>query len=200
VSDPVREAPPAAPELSTLQRVAGASKRGRPDGPPDGWTLLAAWGPCGYVPVAPGTAGTLGAIPLFWFLRDLPLPLYLLTTVAFIALASYASHRAGRYWKVVDASQIVIDEVAGYLVTMAFVPWSWPAAVAGFVFFRIFDVLKPWPASHFDRKVKNGFGVVMDDVMAGVWSAAAMEVLMLGIRLWRGCEGGLHWWCSQLTP
>jgi len=200
VSDTQREAPNT-PDLSTLQRVSGELKKGRrPDGPPDGWTLLAAWGPCGYVPVAPGTAGTLGAIPLFWFLRDLPLPLYLLTTVAFIALACYASQRAGRYWKVVDASQIVIDEVAGYLVTMTFVPWSWPAALAGFVFFRIFDVLKPWPASHFDRKVKNGFGVVMDDVMAGVWSACAMAVLMVALRLWFGCNGELHWWCAQLTP
>ncbi len=199
MSDPQRNPSTVAPAPSPLPRPAGDSKRGRAEGPPDGWTLLAAWGPCGYVPVAPGTAGTLGAIPLFWLLRDLPLPVYLLTTVAFIALASHASQRAGRYWKVVDASQIVVDEVAGYLVTMAFVPWSWPAALAGFALFRLFDVVKPWPACYFDRKVKNGFGVVMDDVMAGVWSAAVLELLLVGLRLWRGCEG-VHWWCGRLAP
>jgi len=174
-------------------------KKGVPDGPPGAWVLVAAWGPCGYVPVAPGTAGTLGAIPLFWLVRDLPLGLYLLTTAAFIALASFAAAAAGRYWKVVDASPIVIDEVAGYLVTMAIAPWSWGGAAAGFVLFRIFDVLKPWPASYFDRQVKNGFGVVMDDVAAGVWALAALEFLRVALRLVAGCGTG-HWWCLELTP
>jgi phosphatidylglycerophosphatase A len=159
--------------------------------------LLAAWGPCGYAPLAPGTAGTLGAIPLFWLLRALPLPVYLLTVVAFIALASHAAHRAGPYWKVTDASPIVIDEVAGYLVTMAAVPWSWPAAIAGFVLFRVFDVVKPWPASYFDARVKNGFGVVMDDVAAGVWAWMALQLLSLALRVAVGC-GAPHWWCAGL--
>jgi phosphatidylglycerophosphatase A len=157
-------------------------KKGIPDGPPGPWVLLAAWGPCGYVPIAPGTAGTLGAIPLFWALRDLPLGLYLLTTAALTALACQAAAVAGRYWKVVDASPIVIDEVVGYLVTMALFPWSWGYALAGFVLFRICDVVKPWPARYFDRKVKNGFGVVMDDVFAGVWAAAALFALRLVLR------------------
>ena len=86
--------------------------------------------------------------------------------------------RAGGYWGVADASPIVIDEVAGYLVTVALVPFSWPAALLGFLFFRIFDVLKPWPASALDR-VKNGFGVVMDDLAAGVWGWAALLALRL---------------------
>src|SRR3989304_86674 len=84
-------------------------KKGVPDGPPGPWVVLAAWGPCGFASVAPGTFGTLGAIPLFWALRDLPLALYLLTVVAFIALAVFASTAAGRYWKVVGASPIVVD-------------------------------------------------------------------------------------------
>src|SRR5512132_1073397 len=162
-------------------------KKGTPDGPPGGWVLLAAWGPCGYVPVAPGTAGTLGAIPLFWALRNLSHPLYLLTVAAFIAVAIVAAAAAGRYWKVVDASPIVVDEVAGYLVTMAFVPWSWGNAIAGFLLFRLFDVVKPWPASYFDRRVKSGFGVVMDDVAAGVWAWGALEFVRLGARILAGC-------------
>ncbi len=132
-------------------------KKGRPDGPPSPWVILAAWGPCGWSPVAPGTVGTLGAIPLFWALRQLPLWAYLAATVALFLVAVPAATRAGAHWKVVDASPIVIDEVVGYLVAMAFFPWSWGTAIAGFVLFRIFDVMKPWPASALDR-VKTGLG------------------------------------------
>jgi phosphatidylglycerophosphatase A len=192
VNTPVHSAAPAAPRGPLL-------KKGIPDGPPGPWVLLAAWGPCGYVPWAPGTAGTLGAIPLFYALRGLPLPLYALTVVAFVALASFAAAVAGRYWKVVDASPIVIDEVAGYLVTMALVPWSWGSAIAGFALFRVMDVLKPWPACHFDRRVKSGFGVVMDDVAAGVWAFATLALLRLALRHLAGCATP-HWWCLQLLP
>ena len=172
------------------------AKKGVPDGPPGPWVLLAAWGPCGYAPLAPGTVGTLGAIPLFWALRPLPLGLYLLTTAALTALGVFAAAAAGRYWKVADASPIVIDEVVGFLVTMALVPWSWGTVVAGFLLFRLFDVVKPWPASAFDR-VKNGFGVVMDDVAAGVWAFVALALLRLALRLVAGCAGP-HWWCLEL--
>ncbi len=173
-------------------------KKGKPTGPPGPWVVLAAWGPCGFAPIAPGTFGTLGAIPLFWALRDLPLGLYLLTLLAFVAVAVFAAGAAGRYWGVVDASPIVIDEVAGYLVTMALLPWSWGTAIAGFLFFRLFDVMKPWPASAFDR-VKNPFGVVLDDVAAGVWAWGAVEFLRLALRILAGCGGG-RWWCMELTP
>ena len=173
-------------------------KKGVPDGPMGPWTWLAAWGPCGLVPVAPGTAGTLGAIPLFWLLRDLPLWLYLVTLVGFVALAVRAADVAGRHWKVADASPIVIDEVAGYLVTMALFPWSWGGAILGFLLFRLFDVVKPWPASALDRR-KDGLGVVGDDLAAGVWAAAAYAGVALALRLVLGCGGGLHFWCAELT-
>jgi phosphatidylglycerophosphatase A len=163
------------------------------------WVWIAAWGPCGLSPVAPGTVGTLGAIPLFWLLRDLPLWLYLVTLAGFVGLAVRAADEAGRYWKVADASPIVIDEVAGYLVTMALAPWSWPAALVGFAFFRLFDVVKPWPASALDRW-KTGAGVVGDDLVAGVYAAAAGAALHLALRLLLGCGGGLHFWCAELTP
>ncbi len=150
----------------------------RPTKPPGPWVLLAAWGPCGYAPVAPGTVGTLGAIPLYLALSRLPAGGYVAATAALTALAIAAAGRAGDYWQVADASPIVIDEVAGYLVTMALVPFSWQAIAAGFVLFRIFDISKPWPASALDR-VKSGLGVVMDDVAAGVWAAAALLALRL---------------------
>jgi len=194
----VPETDPTAGALSVLERL-GRPKKGRPEGPPGPWVIVAAWGPCGYSPFAPGTVGTLGAIPLWWLLRGLSFPLYLVTLLGIFAIAVYAAGRAGTYWKVADASPIVIDEVVGYLVTVALVPWSWPAAIAAFLLFRLMDVMKPWPASTFDR-VKNGFGVVMDDVVAGVYAWLAFEALRLGLRLALGCGGGLHWWCAELTP
>ena len=189
---------PSAGSLSILERL-GRSKRGRPEGRPGPWVIVAAWGPCGFSPLAPGTVGTLGAIPLWWLLRDLTFPLYLVTLAGLFAIAVYAASRAGAYWRVVDASPIVVDEVVGYLVTVALVPWSWPAALFAFLLFRLMDIAKPWPASAFDR-VKNGFGVVMDDVVAGVYAWLALEGLRLGLRLALGCGGGLHWWCAELTP
>jgi phosphatidylglycerophosphatase A len=157
---------------------AAAKKRPRPAARPGPWVLLAAWGPCGYAPVAPGTFGTLGAIPLYLALSRLSVEAYVGFLAAFCAIAMVAAERAGRYWGVADASPIVIDEVAGYLLTLAFVPFSWQATLAAFVLFRIFDVLKPWPASALDR-VKNGLGVVADDLAAGVWAWATLLVLRL---------------------
>lgn len=189
--------PPGAFSLLERIRTRGLKRGPRPHGPPGPWVLLAAWGPCGYAPVAPGTFGTLGAIPLYWALSWLTWPAYLVATLALIVAGSYAAQRAGRYWGVADASPIVVDEVAGYLVTMAFVPFSWPAAVAGFLLFRIFDVLKPWPASALDR-VKNGVGVVMDDVAAGVFAWAALQFVQVALRILAGCGTVFHWWCAEL--
>ncbi len=151
-------------------------RRPRRTGRPGPWVVLAAWGPCGFAPVAPGTAGTLGAIPLYLALSRLGADAYVAVLFAFCALAAVAADRAGRWWGVADASPIVIDEVAGYLLTMALVPFSWPAVLAGFLLFRVFDVLKPWPASALDR-MKNGLGVVLDDLAAGVWAWAGLLAL-----------------------
>ncbi|WP_234945185.1 phosphatidylglycerophosphatase A [Anaeromyxobacter sp. Fw109-5] len=188
--------PPAAPAFMSRLRARGLRRAPRPAQPPGPWVLLAAWGPCGYAPVAPGTFGTLGAIPVYLALSHLSPALYLLTVAALTALGAYAAQRAGAYWGVADASPIVVDEVAGYLVTMALVPFSWPAALLGFLLFRVFDVLKPWPASAFDR-VKNGFGVVMDDVAAGVFAWAALQLVAAALRLLAGCDGA-GWWCAPL--
>ena len=135
----------------------------------------------GYFPVAPGTAGTAAAIPLFWLLEKLLAPAspmthaisFALITLAVTGTGILAADRAGKYYGVADSGHIVIDEVAGYLVTMAFLPWNLWLALIGFVWFRVTDVLKPWPARFFDRdpRWKNGAGVVLDDIFAGVWAA-----------------------------
>ena len=77
-----------------------------------------------------------------------------------------------------DSGKIVIDEVVGYLVTMLAVPFSWPAVVAGFFLFRFFDITKIPPARYFDRQVKNGYGVVLDDVVAGIYACAVLHLML----------------------
>jgi len=135
----------------------------------------------GYVPVAPGTAGTLAAVPLWWALTHVSPLLYVLATAAVTVTGIAAADRAGRYFGVADSGHIVVDEVAGYLVTMLFLPRTALAAIAGFVLFRLFDVLKPPPARFFDRdpRWKNGAGVVLDDLFAGVWACAGTWAIQI---------------------
>jgi phosphatidylglycerophosphatase A len=131
----------------------------------------------GYAPIAPGTFGTLIGIPLFWVLSAQPWWLYLLSLAALVAFASFAAAVACAHWGESDAPRVVIDEVAGYVTAMFLAPATWQYATAGFVLFRIFDVLKPWPSSYFDQKVSSGFGVVMDDVAAGAYACGALHLL-----------------------
>jgi phosphatidylglycerophosphatase A len=136
----------------------------------------------GYFPFAPGTAGTAAAIPLWWVLSHLAWPIYVIATLAVILTGTPAADRAGRYYGVADSGHIVIDEVAGYLLTMLFLPRTLLAAAAGFFFFRLFDVLKPPPARFFDRdpRWKNGAGVMLDDLGAALWAWAATWVIVIG--------------------
>lgn len=139
--------------------------------------LLATWGGSGYSPIASGTAGTLAAIPFYIWLARLPLPLYLLTLTAFFFLSCWVSGKAEIIFQEKDSGKIVIDEVVGYLVTMIAIPVDWRYIVAGFFLFRFFDIVKPPPASWFDQKLKNGYGVVLDDVAAGFYAWLCLFIL-----------------------
>lgn len=138
--------------------------------------ILASNGGLGYAPFASGTFGTLAGIPCFALLAVFPPPLQALTWTALLFVSFWAAGEAGKIYGVVDDGRIVIDELVGYLVTTAFLPFSWTAAILGFFWFRLFDILKPPPASWFDREVKNGYGVVLDDVAAGVYAALALRL------------------------
>lgn len=142
--------------------------------------LLATVFGVGYAPVASGTWGTLVALPLAWLASGWSggAQLALLAGVTLVGI--WAAHEAGQALGVVDARQIVVDEVAGLLVTTLWLPLTVPSLVAAFVLFRLFDILKPWPASYFDRKVKNGAGVVLDDLCAGVYARATLALLAWG--------------------
>jgi phosphatidylglycerophosphatase A len=140
--------------------------------------IAATWFGTGFFPVASGTIGTLGAIPLYMAFVRLPAWLYLLATVAVTIFACWVADHGEEVFGEHDSGKIVIDEVAGYLVTMAGIPPTWQGILAGFLLFRIFDVLKPQPARWFDREVRNGYGVVFDDIVAGIYSCIATHLVM----------------------
>ena len=133
-------------------------------------------GGVGFIPVAPGTFGTLAAIPLFWAMAQLPLWAYVATLVALIAVAVWVSDLTERIYDEHDLGHIVVDELVGLLTTTIAIPFTWKSAVAAFVLFRIFDIVKPWPIRWIDDNAPGGFGVVADDVAAGVAACVVMHV------------------------
>lgn len=139
-------------------------------------TILATWFGCGLVPLAPGTAGTVGAIPLYLVLRPHGPWVVLLAAAALAVVGIWAAGEVIVTTGEIDPQIVVIDEVVGVLVTFAACGPSWTNVAAGFVLFRIFDQWKPWPARNLES-LHGGFGVVMDDVAAGVWGAAVIGAM-----------------------
>ncbi|MFQ6370220.1 phosphatidylglycerophosphatase A [Shewanella sp. YIC-542] len=135
----------------------------------------------GLAAVAPGTFGTLAAIPLYLLLALLPLPAYGVVTLLVCLAGIFICDRTCRDLGVHDHKAIVWDEVAGYLLTMLAAPsgWYWP--IVGFVLFRFFDIIKPWPIRWVDANVQGGFGVMADDIMAGIASCACLQLLALAL-------------------
>jgi len=131
----------------------------------------------GVAPKAPGTWGTLVAVPLFLLLQDLPLLAYLVVTVIVTLVGVWLCDVTAKELGVHDHPGIVWDEIAGYLITMIAAPAGWPWLVAGFVLFRLFDILKPWPIHAIDRGVDGGLGIMLDDVLAGVMAFACLQLL-----------------------
>ena len=134
----------------------------------------------GLSPFAPGTAGTLAAIPIYLLLSQLTPVVYLFVTIVSIVFGVYLCGRTSKALGTHDHAAIVWDEFAGFFVTMLFVPMSLTTVILGFCLFRIFDIFKPWPASVIDTRIPGGLGVMLDDVVAGIY---AMLVLQLYLRL-----------------
>ncbi len=128
----------------------------------------------GLSPIAPGTAGTLLTVPLVYFLQQQSFLIYVLVTLFVLATGSWICAYAAKKLKVHDHSGIVYDEVAGFLITMMLVPAGWYWMLAGFVLFRFFDAVKPWPISWLDKNIHGGFGIMVDDVLAGVISLSLL--------------------------
>ena len=137
--------------------------------------LIATAGGAGYSPLAPGTAGTAVAVPLVWLASPLLWWQWLALTAAVTLVGIWAAGIADDSWGTHDSGRIVIDEVAGYFITMAAVDRAdWRLLLIGFFVFRVFDIVKPPPVGWIDRNIGGGAGVVLDDVVAGMQSAAVM--------------------------
>ena len=131
----------------------------------------------GLAPFAPGTFGTLAAIPLYLLMQPLSLPSYLLVTAIVCVVGVWICGKSSELLGVHDHSGIVWDEFAGYFVTMIAAPTGWLWIVVGFVLFRLFDIWKPWPISVLDKKVHGGLGIMVDDILAGIFALIGVQLL-----------------------
>ncbi len=142
------------------------------------WHLLAFGLGAGFLPKAPGTYGTLVAIPLYLALSGLPVGVYVAVVVLLFLFGVWLCDRVSRDLGVHDHSGIVWDEAVGFLVTMVAVPAGWLEVLLGFGLFRFFDILKPWPIRWLDRRVGGGLGIMLDDVLAGLFAAMVFALIL----------------------
>ncbi|MGB1257478.1 MAG: phosphatidylglycerophosphatase A [Thiolinea sp.] len=133
----------------------------------------------GLSPLAPGTIGTLAAIPLYLLMARLPWAYYILILVAAIAVGIWLCGESARLLGVHDHGGIVWDEFVGFWITMLFVPPEWLWIVLGFLLFRLFDVWKPWPIRLIDKQVDGGLGIMLDDILAGVYALLVLHIIMI---------------------
>lgn len=147
------------------------------------WHLLATGFGSGLSPIIPGTMGTLASIPFYLLLVQLPLPMYLVVVVISCIIGVKICQVTSGDMKVHDHGSIVWDEFAGFWITMSLVPmldlpvddWKW--LITGFVLFRFFDMVKPWPIGWLDKRVDGGFGIMVDDIVAGVMAGVALYLV-----------------------
>jgi phosphatidylglycerophosphatase A len=139
---------------------------------------FASFGYVGFAPAAPGTVGAAAAVPLFLLLRRAGSAWLELAVCALIVVAgAWSARLTEEALGVEDPGPVVIDEVVGMLVSLLFLPGTWPVIAAAFVAFRVFDIVKPWPAGRLEH-VPGGWGVMADDVMAGVYANLTIQILL----------------------
>jgi phosphatidylglycerophosphatase A len=139
---------------------------------------LASFGYVGFAPVAPGTVGSAAAIPLFLLLRRLGPTSFEISACLFLfVFGAWSARLTEQVLGVEDPGPVVIDEVLGMLVSMLWLPGTWPVIAAAFLAFRVFDIIKPWPAGRLEHW-PGGWGVMADDVMAGVYANLVVQVLV----------------------
>jgi len=157
------------------------AKPARPDlnsivlGSPSGF-LAFGFG-AGLSPFAPGTMGTLVAIPFIFILKGLGGPGFWIALALLFLLGVQLCGHVSRKLGVHDHGGIVWDEMVGYWLSAAFVPLQWQWLLAAFVLFRFFDIVKPWPIRQIDKKVSGGFGIMVDDVVAALFTVVILAVL-----------------------
>lgn len=146
--------------------------------------IVATFGYVGYFPVAPGTAGSLAALVLYAIVRWVNHPLFETAVLATIFVVGvWAATRAEEILGVEDPGPVVIDEVLGMLITLAWLPLSLTGVVVGFLLFRIFDIVKPFPARRLEH-APRGWGIMLDDAMAGVYGQVALRLGLWALPAW----------------
>lgn len=131
----------------------------------------------GLAPKAPGTFGTLAAVPLFLLMAPLSNTIYLGLLVVMSIAGIYICGKAAEDAGVPDHGAIVWDEFVGLLITMFLMPVTWQTLLVGFALFRFFDILKPWPISYIDKNCHGGLGIMLDDIVAGIAAWACMMLI-----------------------
>ena len=144
--------------------------------------LISTWFGAGLLPRAPGTWGSLAALPLAWALASLGGPMALAAATVVVSLVGWWAaavyvRRTGRQ----DPGEVVVDEVAGQWLALVMVPPEPLLYLAGFALFRLFDIRKPWPVGWADREIGGGLGVMVDDLFAGLYAA----LIMIAVLYWR---------------
>ena len=133
----------------------------------------------GLSPVAPGTFGTLAAIPIYLALvNSVNSVIYVLVVILFSLLGFWLCGKTAKDLGVHDHPGIVWDEIVGFLITMYLVPLSWVWIMVGFALFRVFDILKPWPIRFLDQKVEGGIGIMLDDIVAGIFAWVVLQIII----------------------
>ena len=135
----------------------------------------------GLAPKAPGTFGTLAAVPLYLLLQALPLGGFLLVVLACFIAGIWFCYRASNALGVHDHGGIVWDEFVGYWITMVAAPEGWLWIVVGFVLFRLFDIVKPFPIGWLDKQVGGGLGIMLDDAIAGSFAWLVLQILVIAL-------------------
>lgn len=151
--------------------------------------FIATFGYVGYFPIAPGTAGSFAALALYGVLRwSGSHGLELVAIVVVLAVGIWAASATERALERKDPGVVVIDEVVGMLITIAFMPLSWWGILAGFLIFRVLDVIKPFPAGRLEH-LPAGLGIMADDVMAGVYGHLLLRIGVMTAPAWLTAQG-----------
>lgn len=143
------------------------------------WHFFAFGFGAGLLKVAPGTIGTVVAIPIYLLLHFLPVIFYLIFLIIFTFTSIWICAKSSKLLGVHDYPGIVLDEIVGFLWALVAVPFKWYLILIAFVLFRIFDIFKPWPIRWLDQNLSGGCGIVLDDVLAGIYTWMVLQIVHL---------------------